>query len=152
MASKSDYVAADERMPFNHQHLALVEAQLRSNSIDPYVRSIIKLLRVTGCRPMEIAGLTRADVFLDEPTPWVWIRNNGVRRLKTNTSQRRIPVLPEVVTDLRALSAAADGHDAPLGGDVEIGVGPLRRIDDTEGRRDSEVAKARTLQLPAYYR
>tara|TARA_R110000787_G_scaffold81852_1_gene177276 strand:+ start:6203 stop:7714 length:1512 start_codon:yes stop_codon:yes gene_type:complete len=114
VASKSDYVAADERMPFNHQHLALVEAQLRSNSIDPYVRSIIKLLRVTGCRPMEIAGLTRADVFLDEPTPWVWIRNNGVRRLKTNTSQRRIPVLPEVVTDLRALSAAADGHDAPL--------------------------------------
>lgn len=113
-ASKSDHAAADERMPFNHHHLALVEAQLRSNSIDPHVRSIIKLLRVTGCRPMEIAGLTRADVFLDDLTPWIWIRNNGVRRLKTKTSQRRIPVLPEVIADLRALSAAAGGHETPL--------------------------------------
>lgn len=113
-ASKTDHAAADERMPFNHQHLALIDAQLRSNSIDPDVRSVIRLLRVTGCRPMEIAGLTKADVFLDDPTPWIWIRKNGVRRLKTKTSQRRIPILPEVITDLRLLSDAVNGHETPL--------------------------------------
>lgn len=106
-AAKGQHAEAQKRLPFNLHHLNLIDQQLRSNSIDPNVRSIIRLLRATGCRPMEIGGLTKEDVTLEDDTPWIWVRANKVRRLKNKASQRRVPVLPDVVSDLRSLCADA---------------------------------------------
>tara|TARA_R110000751_G_scaffold80214_1_gene161750 strand:+ start:6243 stop:7688 length:1446 start_codon:yes stop_codon:yes gene_type:complete len=99
---------ADKRLPFNQRHLELIEAKLRSNSIDPNSRGIIRLLKVTACRPLEIAGLAKADIFLEGATPWIWVRPNSIRGLKNKSSERRIPIVSEAVPSLRAIRDASD--------------------------------------------
>ena len=48
----------------------------------------------TGARESEIIGLDElADIFLDEEVPFIWIRSNRFRSLKTPGSDRKIPLV-----------------------------------------------------------
>lgn len=47
----------------------------------------------TGARETEIIGLDKADFFLNETVPYIWIRKNVYRDLKTSSSERKIPLV-----------------------------------------------------------
>ena len=47
----------------------------------------------TGMRLAEVCGLERDDVVLDGPIPYIELQPNSARRLKTDSSERRIPLV-----------------------------------------------------------
>ena len=105
---------AQKRLPFTIQHLVKLDAYTRRNDIDPHIRGLLRLLCYTGARPMEIGGLLKSDVFLDVATPWIWLRPNSVRGLKTKGSERRVPIADEVLADIKNLTDAAKLPSTPL--------------------------------------
>lgn len=62
------------RVPFHKRHLALIDRHLVTPSVSPDIRWILTLLRYTGCRPMEIGGLSKSEVYLDLKIPVIRVR------------------------------------------------------------------------------
>lgn len=56
-------------------------------------RMLAYMMIETGARESEIIGLTPDDFFLDQSVPYIWIRKNEIRSLKTKTSERQIPLV-----------------------------------------------------------
>ncbi|MCR9224059.1 MAG: site-specific integrase [Hyphomonas sp.] len=103
-----------KRLPFNREHLSLINRYIQGNSVDPNIRVLLVLLRETGCRPLEAAGLLSSDVFLSSPVPHVWIRANTERRIKTKESDRRVPLTQEAVASIHQVMPTNGGADTPL--------------------------------------
>ena len=59
---------------------------------DDFVR-LLRLLINTGMRPVEAIGLELDDVVLNHEVPHVHVRKNAVRGLKTDHSERLLPLL-----------------------------------------------------------
>lgn len=47
----------------------------------------------TGCRPSELCGLDASNIHLDAPVPYIEIKDKENRKLKTNSSNRTIPLV-----------------------------------------------------------
>lgn len=60
---------------------------------------VVRLLFETGCRPSEVYGLRNQDVDFDRAV--VRLRPSEDRGLKTPTSERTVPISPELARDLR---------------------------------------------------
>ena len=69
------------------------EIQKECCEIDDDMRWLIALISDTGMRLAEAAGLHINDIHLDEKIPYVDIKPHPWRRLKTNSSQRQIPLV-----------------------------------------------------------
>ena len=70
-----------------------------SNEIDLAIR----LMFETTGRLNEIIGLEKADLFLTDKVPYVAIRGNANRSLKTRSSTRNVPLVnPETLEALKA--------------------------------------------------
>lgn len=89
--------ADTERLPFNRSHLLLVDTWLRTGAEDRVTGLIIRLLRGTGARPLEIGGLDQRDIDLQAPIPFIYIRPNAQRGLKSRSSQRMIPLVGDAL-------------------------------------------------------
>lgn len=89
-----------KRVPFTDQQLAAINLKLDlSKEIDLSIRL---MLETTG-RISEIVGLEKADLFLKAPVPYVAIRGNSNRTLKTRTSTRNVPLVnPDTLRALKA--------------------------------------------------
>lgn len=90
----NDIAAVDARLPLDQDELALV----RSLPVNPELNAIVRLLTLTGARLNEIAGLQWDDVVLEDAPQqggYLQIRSNAIRRLKTASSRRMVPVLAE---------------------------------------------------------
>ncbi len=61
--------------------------------MDDDLRWIIALVSDTGMRLGEACGLERSDIVLDGPTPYIIIKPNTSRRLKTDSSERIVPLV-----------------------------------------------------------
>jgi integrase len=61
--------------------------------MDDDLRRIIALVSDTGMRLGEACGLERSDIVLDGPEPHVIIQPNSSRRLKTESSERKVPLV-----------------------------------------------------------
>jgi integrase len=74
------------------------------------------LMAYYGCRTEEVTGIELADVDLTGKTPFFHIRANETRpSLKTNTSQRRLPLLGKALEVVReAYKAAQDTGEKTL--------------------------------------
>lgn len=64
-------------------------------------RALIYIMADTGCRVNEVIGLLPDDIFLDAPIPYIWIRPNKKRTLKTRSSNRQIPLVGAAVAGIR---------------------------------------------------
>ena len=83
-----------DRPPFTD--VWIVERILRPGALDglnPEARAILLVMINTGCRPSEIAGLSPDEIVLDGPVPYIMIRNNIHRQLKSDPSKRDIPLV-----------------------------------------------------------
>ena len=61
--------------------------------IDDDIRWLVALVSDTGMRLAEACGLERSDVVLGGPIPHIIIRPNEARSLKTQASERKVPLI-----------------------------------------------------------
>ena len=55
------------------------------------------IIALTGCRSDEGTGLALTDVALDAAVPFFHFRENGLRRVKTASSDRKVPIHPKLI-------------------------------------------------------
>lgn len=82
------------RQPFTSDFIRTV--LLASGALDglkPELQTLVRLLVNTGARPSEAIGLELADVEIAAGIPFIYIRANGTRSLKTDHSERQIPLV-----------------------------------------------------------
>jgi len=72
-------------------------------------RLILYTLIETGCRPSEIANLRPEHIVLDHDVPHLQIRPTAERKLKSNSSNRDIPLLG---VSFEAMKLRPNGFDA----------------------------------------
>ncbi|MFK7966953.1 MAG: hypothetical protein AB8C46_23585 [Burkholderiaceae bacterium] len=65
---------------------------------------LVRLLVNTGMRPVEAIGLLPNDIVLDHDVPHVHVRKNAVRGLKTDHSERLVPLLGVSLAAARSLA------------------------------------------------
>jgi integrase len=107
----TDEIAAiDARLPLSQEEIAIA----RSMSVNAELSTIVELLVLTGARLNEIAGLEWNDVDLasDAGISSITIRMNGIRRLKTANSKRKVPLVEEAKDALLKLRTALITQDA----------------------------------------
>tara|TARA_R110002072_G_scaffold171448_3_gene325152 strand:- start:1863 stop:3308 length:1446 start_codon:yes stop_codon:yes gene_type:complete len=91
-----------DRLPFHRVHLDALDSYLAASRVQDETRWVIALLRNTGCRPSEIGGLKGEDLSLDGAIPFALVRWSEDRRLKTNDSERRVPLLGNALEAARS--------------------------------------------------
>jgi integrase len=62
-------------------------------TLNTEAKLLIFAMADTGARESELIGLRKEDIFLNEPIPYIWIRAQKNRALKTITSERKIPLV-----------------------------------------------------------
>ena len=89
------YIAPDEqkekRRPLTAEELKSLSAACREANDD--LRHLLAMLLNTGMRLSEAAGLHVSDIHLEHEFPYVEVRPNRARRLKTSNSKRIIPLV-----------------------------------------------------------
>ncbi|ARE81786.1 site-specific tyrosine recombinase XerC [Roseovarius mucosus] len=101
-----------DRLPYTLNEISMIQKACRARDDD--IRWIIALLSDTGMRLSEATGLMTNDLVLDSPTPHVILRPNKVRRLKTNGSERTVPLVGEALWAAeRAVQKAQNGFLFP---------------------------------------
>lgn len=91
--------ANTSRRSFTPEELTRYEDLLKTKR--PDVKTIGLLMIWTGCRTMEIAGLTFNELLLDVNVPYLDIKPNHIRRLKTLSSERKVPLITEALDAMR---------------------------------------------------
>lgn len=94
------------RLPFERIHLTTIDAWLKVRAGQRVTGRIIRLMRLTGARPLEIGGLDASDLNLSSDMPTLHIRPNGNRGLKTRNSQRILPLVGDALIAAQELKAA----------------------------------------------
>lgn len=77
--------------PFTTDEIRNVQIECRLK--DDEMRHLVALISDTGMRVNEAAGLRVEDVFLNEEIPYIAVRPNELRGLKTDASAREIPLV-----------------------------------------------------------
>ena len=78
---------------------------------------LIGLLMVhTGCRTMEVAGITHGELQLQHNTPHLQLRPNQIRPLKNKQSKRDVPLIDKALDELRPylVKHKSDDPKAPV--------------------------------------
>jgi integrase len=104
--SKDMEGAVNERLPFHTVHLEAIDRYLATSKVQDETRHVVSLLKHTGCRPSEIGGLRAEDIILTGDVPFIVVRWTDERRLKTQQSTRRIPLIGEGLEAARAARLA----------------------------------------------
>lgn len=81
----------DKRKPIPIETIKRIQSVCME--FDDDLRWIIALVSDTGMRLAEVCGLERSDIVLDAPIPYIELKPNSARRLKTEASERRVPLV-----------------------------------------------------------
>ena len=81
----------DKRQPIPIETIKRIQSVCMDMNDD--LRWVIALVSDTGMRLAEVCGLERNDVVLDAPIPHITLQPNSARRLKTESSERKIPLV-----------------------------------------------------------
>lgn len=98
---KEDMIAVEKKLPLPDGLVSKIEAKLSDN-----LRPLWVLLKGTGTRLGEAAGLTSGDIIVHHETPHVVVRPNSIRRIKNASSIRSVPLTGDA---LRAAQEAIEG-------------------------------------------
>ncbi len=93
-----------DKLPFDREMLKRIDAHLAgSTRLKHETKHVLQIMRNTGASPKEIGGLVLADVSLAGAVPYMWIRVNAQRGIKSPARDRQIPL---VGVSLEAMKAA----------------------------------------------
>ena len=84
-------VKKDKRQPIPIPTIKRIQSVCMDMNDD--LRWVIALVSDTGMRLAEVCGLERNDLVLDAPIPHITLQPNSARRLKTDSSERRVPLV-----------------------------------------------------------
>lgn len=110
------YIAPDEekgkrRPSFIAEELKRLSGACRREDDD--LRHLLVMLLDTGMRLSEAAGLHVSDVHLEHEFPYVEMRPNKARRLKTANSKRIIPLVGDSLRAAQQITATQQGYCFP---------------------------------------
>lgn len=71
----------------------IISLQTECMAIDDDIRWLVSLISDTGMRLSEATGLLKEDIYLDDGIPYVHVQPHPHRRLKTESSTRKIPLV-----------------------------------------------------------
>jgi len=80
-----------ERLPVSTHDIKVIQRHCRET--DDEMRWLLALISDTGMRLAEAAGLALNDIVLDSEIPYIDLKPNDSRRLKTKQSSRKIPLI-----------------------------------------------------------
>jgi integrase len=80
-----------ERLPVSPHDIKLIQRHCRETNDE--MRWLLALISDTGMRLAEAAGLALNDIVLDSEIPYINLKPNDSRRLKTKQSSRKIPLI-----------------------------------------------------------
>jgi integrase len=92
-------IEENDRRSFTPEELLQYEDILKTKKSE--IKTIGLLMIWTGCRTMEIGGLLNNELLLDLNVPYLLIRPNRIRRLKTLASERKVPLTADALDILR---------------------------------------------------
>ena len=92
----------NDRLPLSQDDVSLLNSKFAGSSVDV----IYKVLRDTGARVGEVAGILVGDVSLQDKT--IHIQPNDIRGLKSLSSERKVPLSD---TSLAAIQELRQGKD-----------------------------------------
>jgi integrase len=93
---------------YTDAELAKARGQVLGSARDD-IRHIWRILEGTGCRLAEVTGLRTLDVKLDHAVPHIDVEWHDDRRVKTNVSRRKVPLLGDALEAAREALEAAGG-------------------------------------------
>ncbi len=99
----------DKRLPLSMDQMEAMSVRLRDHARSPDLPLIWDMLIDTGCRLAEITGLTMGDVHLNEDIPYIEIRPNSIRPIKTKVSVRRVPLTGRALVAVKAAVGRRNG-------------------------------------------
>lgn len=100
--------AKDDRLPYTPDQLSKVRARVLNRGSDDLKR-IWRILEGTGCRIAEVTGLMVADTLTEGNLPHINLIFHPHRRLKTEGSIRKVPLLGDALAAAKeAIEAAGD--------------------------------------------
>ena len=82
---------AKKRHAVTASNMAKIKAECLS--LDDDIRWLVAVIFDTGMRLSEAAGLMLKDIHLDEDVPYIDLKPHPHRRLKTSSSERKIPLI-----------------------------------------------------------
>jgi integrase len=85
----------EDRKPIPIPFIRKVQAECRQK--DDEIRWLVALISDTGMRLAEAAGLAREDFKLDSEVPYIIIKPHAWRPLKTEASERSVPLVGEAL-------------------------------------------------------
>jgi integrase len=97
----------NDRLPLSQEDVSLLNDRFAGSSVDV----IYKVLRDTGARVGEVAGILVGDVSIQNKT--LHIKANDIRGLKTLSSERVVPLSDKAVEALQALRTGKE-DDQPI--------------------------------------
>ena len=103
-----DDVETIKRKPVAVDDIRELQSLCRQTDDEP--RWIIALLSDTGLRLSEALGLSRDDIHLTATTPYIDVRPQPWRRLKTKSSERQVPIVGQALWALQQACEATTGH------------------------------------------
>ena len=80
-----------ERLPVSPHDIKLIQRHCREYNDE--MRWLLALISDTGMRLSEAAGLALNDIMLDSEIPYINLKHNESRRLKTKQSSGKIPLI-----------------------------------------------------------
>jgi integrase len=109
------YIAPDEekekRRPLTADELKRLSAACRDENDD--LRHLLAMLLDSGMRLSEAAGLHISDIHLEHAVPYVDVRPNKARRLKTSNSKRIIPLVGDSLWAAQQVTATQKDYCFP---------------------------------------
>jgi integrase len=99
-----------ERPPFTNDELETIAFQCTILNDD--IRHIVGLMIDLGCRIAEAVGLKIADIDLTADTPFVHFKRHQGRSLKTDNSERKVPLVGMSLWAARQAIAASKDHNS----------------------------------------
>ena len=122
------------RLPFEVPYIKDVILPALQN-IAPELRMIAYARIDTGCRNKEIVGVLPSDIRLDTDIPHIVIQANSIRGVKTDGSER---VIPLVGLALEAFKAFPNGFEYYRSGNLNNSSNALGKFFDENGLNPTE--------------
>ena len=102
-------VGHEERLPLPEAVMAAVEADLQQRD-DQILIQLYTILKYTGARLSEVTGLLVNEIHLNTDMPYMEIRKRQGRPLKSEWSQRDLPLTRSPSAAIKARLEELDGH------------------------------------------